>query len=103
MTDERDRGPRAIAEALNKLLKSRGLDKDVARASVLEEWAEVVGPQIAAVTRPRLIAADGTLTVGVTTHAWMNELSLMERSLMAKMNASGSRVKVTRIRWELLR
>lgn len=95
--------PRAIGEALAEMLKASGLDKDLARAWVLEAWAGLVGTQIAAVTEPRLVAEDGTLVVGVRTHGWMNELALMERTLVQKINAAGSRNPVKRIRWELQR
>lgn len=95
--------PRAIAEALDELLKARGLDDDVARAWVLEAWPRLVGPQIAGVTQPRIVTDDGTLVVGVRTHGWMTELALMERSLLARVNAEEARAKVRRIRWELLR
>ncbi len=94
---------RAIAEALSDLLSSRGLDEEVARAWVIEAWPEIVGPQIAGVTQPRLVTDDGTLVVGVKTHGWMSELSLMERSLVAKINAGSPRAPVKKIRWELLR
>ncbi len=95
--------PRAIAEALAEVLQRTGLEADVARAAVLEQWPRVVGPQIAGVTHPRMMTEDGTLVVGVRTHGWMTELSMMERTLLAKLNATAPRVAVRRIRWELLR
>ncbi len=106
MSRERRSGankPRPIAPALSELLVERGLDDDVARAWVLEAWPSIVGTQIAHVTTPRLVTEDGTLVVGVRTHGWMAELSLMERSLVAKLNAGATRAPVRRIRWELLR
>lgn len=98
-----DSRPRPIGDALPEVLKARGLDKDVARAWVLGAWAGLVGPQIAAVTEPRIVTADGTLVVGVRTHGWMTELSLMERTLVSRINAAGARDPVKRIRWELQR
>lgn len=95
--------PRAIGEALAEVLKARGLDKEVARVWILEAWAGLVGPQIAVVTEPRLVTTDGTLVVGVRTHGWMTELSLMERTLVSRINAADGRVPVKRIRWELQR
>ena len=94
--------PRPIAEMLAEALKASGLDDDVQRAQVLELWPRAVGPQIAKVTQARLIAEDGTLVVGVKTHAWMQELAMMERSLVAKLNAASGESAVRKIRWELL-
>ena len=99
-----DRGsPRPIGEVLKGYLRASGLDARVERAQVLVEWASFVGPQIASVTEPRTVTEDGTLFVGVKTHAWMNELSMLERSLLAKINARAGREPIKKIRWELLR
>lgn len=94
---------RPIAESLTEALKATGLDAEVKRAGVLLLWPKVVGSQIAGVTEPRLLTEDGTLVVGVRTHGWMNELSLMEKQLIARLAATGAAVPVKRIRWELLR
>ena len=100
---ERGGKPAPVGDALASFLKSRGLDAGVGRASVLIEWASLVGPQIARVTTPRQITSDGTLFVGVKTHGWMTELSLMEVQLLAKLNAREGREPIKRIRWELAR
>lgn len=94
---------RPIAESLPEALRASGLDADVQRARLLEFWPRVVGTQIAGVTQARLIAEDGTMVIGVKTHGWMQELSMMERSLVAKLNAATGDPRVKRIRWELLR
>ena len=62
-----------------------------------------MGPQIASVTEPRLITADGTLFVSVTTNAWMTELSLMEPELLRTINAQPGRLPIRKIRWQLRR
>jgi predicted nucleic acid-binding Zn ribbon protein len=109
MSRERDRDgapprkPRPIAEALAEVLARTGLDEDVARAAVLASWGGLVGTQIAAVTQPRIVSEDGTLVVGVKTHGWMSELTMMERTLVAKVNAAHPSTPIKRIRWELLR
>ncbi|MBK7905300.1 MAG: DUF721 domain-containing protein [Gemmatimonadetes bacterium] len=95
--------PRAIAEALQEVLKRTGLDEDVARAGVMAAWPQLVGTQIAGVTQPRLMTEDGTLVVGVKSHGWMQELTMMERQLVAKLATVPSPTPVKRIRWELLR
>jgi predicted nucleic acid-binding Zn ribbon protein len=101
---ERGKGkPEPFGDALEAFLKERGLDARVRRNAILFEWAGLVGPQIAGVTTPRTITEDGVLFVGVQTHAWMTELSLMEAQLLAKINARRGHAEVTRIRWELRR
>ena len=100
---ERPGAPEPLGSALSGFLKARGLAGRVDRASVLFDWPELVGPQIAKVTTPRQITEDGTLFVGVETHGWMTELSLMEVQLLAKINARDGHEPVRRIRWELRR
>jgi predicted nucleic acid-binding Zn ribbon protein len=95
--------PRPIAAALAEMLKLTGLEADVARAGILAAWPALVGTQIAGVTQPRMMTEDGTLVVGVKSHGWMQELSMMERQLIAKCSAAGSTTPIKRIRWELLR
>lgn len=58
----------------------------VEAAAVIPEWAERVGPAIAAVTEP-LRVSDGTLVVAVTTSAWLMELNMMKGELMRHLNA----------------
>jgi predicted nucleic acid-binding Zn ribbon protein len=102
MTDDRGR-PTPIRDVLKGFLRTRGLESRVERAQVLVEWASFVGPQIASVTAPRQVTEDGTLFVGVKTNAWMTELSMMEQTLLARINAKAGRDPIRRIRWELLR
>ncbi len=100
---ERKGKAESVADTVASFLKSRGLDVRVGRASIQIEWAALEGPQIARVTTPRQITDDGTLFVGVQTHGWMTELSLMEVQLLAKINAREGREPIRRIRWELAR
>jgi predicted nucleic acid-binding Zn ribbon protein len=106
MTERRNRKkgkPRPIGEAVSSFLETSGLSQRVEQASVITDWAALVGPQIAKVTEPLSVARDGTLFVAVRTNAWMNELSLMEPQLLATINADGTRKRVVRIRWQMMR
>ena len=71
---------------LARFLDRSGLAPRVEAAAVIPEWAERVGPAIAAVTEP-LRVSDGTLVVAVSTSAWMMELNLMKAELMRHLNA----------------
>ena len=100
---ERRRGPAKVGDALAEMLAGSSLGARIARAEVLGRWAGAVGPQIAAVTHARAIAENGTLSVSVKTSGWVQELSMMERSLIAKVNKSAGTEVVRKIRWELMR
>ncbi|MBI2407715.1 MAG: DUF721 domain-containing protein [Gemmatimonadetes bacterium] len=102
MSDDR-KGPAKVGDALAELLAGSALGARIARAAVLGHWAGAVGPQIAAVTQARAIAENGTLTVSVKTNAWVQELSMMERALIAKVNKSAGSDVVKKIRWEVYR
>jgi predicted nucleic acid-binding Zn ribbon protein len=91
--------PTPLAEALTSYFKQAGLTKRVQQAGIIEEWAELVGPQIAMVTAPDSITPDGVLRVRVATAAWANELSLMSPRILARLNA-GRSGRVKQIRWE---
>ena len=92
------RAPSPIAEALASYLKHSGFSKRLQQASIIEEWAVLVGPQIAAVTAPESITPDGMLRVRVATAPWANELSLMAPKILARLNA-GRSGRVKEIRW----
>ncbi|MGH7497478.1 MAG: DciA family protein [Gemmatimonadales bacterium] len=96
MTEKRIPSP--LAEALASYLKQSGFSKRLQQASIIEEWATLVGPQIAAVTSPESVTRDGLMRVRVATAAWANELSLMSPRILARLNA-GRTGRVKEIRW----
>jgi predicted nucleic acid-binding Zn ribbon protein len=94
--------PERLADALTRYLKSSGIADRVKQMSVLEQWAELVGPEIAAVTQPRSIGADGTIFVGVRSHGWMTELTLMEADLLLSLNRASGPRPLKKIRWSIM-
>ena len=97
------RKPESMASVLAGWLDQSGLAPRVEQAGVVPEWPSLVGAQIASVTSPTSVAVDGTLFVQVTTHAWMNELSLLEPELLRMLNVVEGRTPIRRIRWLLRR
>jgi predicted nucleic acid-binding Zn ribbon protein len=86
MSGGRGGSPQRIGSLVEGLLRARGLSEGVERASVIPEWAELVGPQIARVAAP--VGFDRrTLFVQVRSSAWLMELEMMERRILAKLNA----------------
>ena len=100
---ERKPKPQKLGDVLASYLSESGLAERVEQAGVIPEWVALVGPQIATVTEPLMIARDGTLFVAVRTNAWMNELSLLEPQLLAALNAKPGRARVSKIHWRLMR
>jgi predicted nucleic acid-binding Zn ribbon protein len=92
------RPPATLADALASYLKQSGISKRLQQAGIIEQWAELVGPQIAAVTAPESVTPDGVLRVRVATAAWANELSLMTPRILGRLNA-GRTGRVKQIRW----
>ena len=95
--------PAAFGDVLAGVLQQAGIADRVEQAGIIPEWSSLVGPQIAKVTEPQSIAADGTLFVHVTTNAWMMELSMMEPELLRALNAKPDRMAVKKIRWLIRR
>jgi predicted nucleic acid-binding Zn ribbon protein len=92
------RPPATIAEALKSYLAKSGFARRLQQAGVIEEWAALVGPQIASVTEPESVTPDGVLRVRVATAPWATELGLMTPRILAKLNA-GRQGRIKQIRW----
>ena len=91
-------GPLRVAEALRKYLDRSGLGERIEAVSVVDEWAELVGDRIAAVTQA-LHIDEGVLFVAVRSSPWLMELRMMETEIRRKLNEGRSRGRVERIRF----
>ncbi len=100
MNDSRGGSLQPLGKLVNGVLRARGLAEGVERASVFPEWEELVGARIASVAAP--VGFDrGTLFVEVRSSAWLMELELMERRILARLNAGRRRGKFERIVFKL--
>jgi predicted nucleic acid-binding Zn ribbon protein len=95
--------PTRVDAVITDVLRTAGVADRVSQAGLIPEWPRLVGPQVAAVTEPLRITADGTLFVAVKTNSWMTELSLMEPQLLAAINVVRGRLPVRKIRWQAMR
>ncbi len=73
-------------DLVEKLLKGLGLNERLQQYRALIIWEEVVGPQIAARTRPIRIR-EGVLEVNVDQPTWRQQLQLMKPKILAQLNA----------------
>ena len=90
--------PIPLAEALQAWVKRTGLVKRMAQAVVVEEWAELVGPQIAKVTMPDGVSQEGVLRVKVATAPWASELQMMTPKIIGRLNTGRPARPITGIR-----
>ncbi len=86
-----------VGEALAAYLRRTGLKTRLDQASVVEEWAQLVGAPVARVTAPEGVTEDGVLFVRVATAAWMQELQMMTPDILRKLAQAGK--KIRRIVW----
>ncbi len=90
-------GPRPIGALLPTVTRAAYRRRAPGTAQVLADWAQIVGPALAAVTFPRRLSA-GTLTIACSGPIAM-ELQHLSQELIARINtALGSRV-VTALRF----
>jgi predicted nucleic acid-binding Zn ribbon protein len=96
--------PTPLAEALARFLAEHPtIERRLGTATVVDAWADVVGPQIASVTRALRVTADGGLVVEVTTNGWMQELTLMERELLSRLRGAPGGDGLAKLLWVLAR
>ncbi len=77
--------PRSLALALDRLASTLAPASTLAR--VQEVWEGTVGPAIASCARPTA-ERDGVLTVACDGAVWAQELDLMARDLLPRLNAA---------------
>lgn len=90
------RQPQAVGDLVSGFLRRSGLSEKVEAASVIPRWEEIVGPQIARVTRAVRVS-DGTLFVAVRSSSWMSELNLMKSDLLRRINAGRGAGRIEQI------
>lgn len=96
---ERKPGMVPLREALDHWISHRsGIAKRLDQADAVLSWADAVGPQVAAVTRPESVTPDGVLRVRVSTPGWATELGLQAPRILARLNQN-RKGRIVQIRW----
>ena len=82
----RDSGdPQLFGRAIVDLLADRGWEQPVAVGGVFGRWHEIVGPDLAAHTKPETFA-DGEVLVVADSTAWATQVRLLARTLVRRLN-----------------
>ncbi len=78
-------GLKPVGDLVSQLLKDQGLDRQIQRVSVLDEWPTVVGERVAAMTRAKAVSGKD-LIVEVKSSPWLMELNMMRVQILERLN-----------------
>jgi predicted nucleic acid-binding Zn ribbon protein len=78
--------PERLGQAIGGLLDQQGWQQRAAIGSVFGRWAEIVGPDLAAHTRPDTFT-DGELAVTADSTAWATQVRLLAPQLIRRLAA----------------
>ncbi len=89
--------PQRLEHAIGGLLDDQGWQQRAAIGSVFGRWPEIVGPDLAAHTKPDAFA-DGELAVTADSTAWATQVRLLGPQLVRRLNAELGDGTVVRVR-----
>ncbi len=90
-----------VGATVPAVLKSMGLEREWRQHAVTEKWPEVVGPQIAAQTRPAFMNR-GVLTVYVSHPAWLSDLQRFHRNtILERLQRALPKENIRSIRFQI--
>lgn len=89
--------PDRLSAAIEGLIDARGWQEASVSGSVSGRWAQIVGADLAAHTRPDGLA-DGELTVTADSTAWATQVRLLAAELVRRINADLGEGAVTRVK-----
>lgn len=85
-----------LGAVLDALLRSLGIEQQVEQYKIFDAWNEVVGEQVAKVSKPERIR-NGTLIVSVTNAPWRAELTFRKKEILEKIRATLNSNSITDI------
>jgi predicted nucleic acid-binding Zn ribbon protein len=88
--------PQPLSTALDGLLADQGWQTDAAVGSVFGRWDQLVGPDVAAHTRPERFS-DGELVVIADSAAWATQMRLLTSAVLRRLNTELGHGTVTRV------
>ncbi len=89
--------PQPLRAALSGLLREQGWEAQAAVGSVFGRWAEIVGADLAAHTRPDRLDG-GELVVIADSTAWATQVRLLAGTLISRLNSELGSAAVTRVK-----
>ncbi|MFI7454514.1 DUF721 domain-containing protein [Nonomuraea sp. NPDC049714] len=94
----RDTGdPQLFGRAIRELLAARGWERSAAVGAVFGRWIDIVGPDLAAHTKPESFE-DGEVLVVADSTAWATQVRLLARTLVRRLNEELGDNTVTKVK-----
>jgi predicted nucleic acid-binding Zn ribbon protein len=88
--------PQPLSTALDGLLADQGWQTEAAVGSVFGRWDQLVGPDVAAHTRPEQFN-DGELVVIADSAAWATQMRLLTSAVLRRLNTELGHGTVARV------
>jgi predicted nucleic acid-binding Zn ribbon protein len=82
--DDAEDEPRPVGASLSSIARSLGLTNTHTVVTVFGEWEQLVGPVLAAHTRPERLT-DGELLIVVDEPAWATEVRILAPQLLERL------------------
>ena len=89
--------PQPLTTAIHGLIGDQGWQTEAAVGSVFGRWAQIVGADLAAHTRPDRFT-DGELLVIADSTAWATQVRLLAGTLVRRLNSELGEGTVTRVK-----
>jgi len=89
--------PQPLNAAISGLIDEQGWRLQAKAGAMFGRWDQIVGPELAAHTRPDGFA-DGELTITADSTAWATQVRLLAPALVRRLNAELGDGSVTRVK-----
>ncbi|MEU6785674.1 DciA family protein [Nonomuraea angiospora] len=89
--------PQLFGRAIADLLADRGWERSAAVGGVFGRWIDIVGPDLAAHTKPESFE-DGEVLIVADSTAWATQVRLLARTLVRRLNEELGDGTVTKVK-----
>ncbi|MFC4111097.1 DUF721 domain-containing protein [Nonomuraea zeae] len=89
--------PQLFGRAISDLLADRGWERSAAVGGVFGRWIDIVGPDLAAHTKPESFE-DGEVLIAADSTAWATQVRLLARTLVRRLNEELGDGTVTKVK-----
>ncbi|NUO98890.1 MAG: DUF721 domain-containing protein [Nonomuraea sp.] len=89
--------PQLFGRAIADLLADRGWERSAAVGAVFGRWKDIVGPDLAAHTKPESFD-EGEVLIAADSTAWATQVRLLARTLIRRLNEELGDGTVTKVK-----